>query len=224
MEVLFFRRTDPWKYATSVYEANRLEAMKVAIEGQRYGRSLEVGCGEGLFTKHLLEVSDSVTCLDLSLTAIRRTRKAVENCGKELELIHGNFRNWQPSKGNYDLIVLGDILYYLEAPTKLKKWCYGTAQEQLPQAFGRVLSWMKPGGQLLLCHGYGKSHEKTRLESYRDLFMTLGTQLIEEKVGEPSDKGPTRFLLQWLIKAPPRLSVFLTAVSAELCLIPTGVF
>ena len=49
----FGKREDPFSYATTPYEAARLEAMDKALGTGTLGTVLEVGCAEGHFTEKL---------------------------------------------------------------------------------------------------------------------------------------------------------------------------
>src|SRR5206468_1016482 len=113
MERVFSRGEDPFHYRQSTYEAARLSAMEAALGGRRYERALEVGCAEGDFTDKLLSAAAHVTALDISPTAIGRLKERLR--GKAVAFVTTDLRDWTPPPGqSFDLIVLGDVLYYLD--------------------------------------------------------------------------------------------------------------
>lgn len=74
-----FTRMDPWYYTTNELQIlrHRREAeMLDAIRGSnRFGRVLEVGCAEGVFTEILAKRCDSLLATDISEVALARARQ-----------------------------------------------------------------------------------------------------------------------------------------------------
>jgi 2-polyprenyl-3-methyl-5-hydroxy-6-metoxy-1,4-benzoquinol methylase len=69
-------RGDPWDLTTSAFEQARYERLFSMIDGRRYRRALEIGCGNGAFTRLLARLADDVIALDISEAAIDRARAA----------------------------------------------------------------------------------------------------------------------------------------------------
>jgi chemotaxis methyl-accepting protein methylase len=98
---------------------------------------------------------------------------------------------WRPGPGAaYDAIVLGDVLYYLDRP--------GVGPE-FEALFPRIASWLKPGGRLLLAHGFSSDKERAHRRSFRERFERAGLRLVSEAVPD-ADRGGVRCLLSALEK------------------------
>src|ERR1051325_9347875 len=67
-------RGDPWNIENSTYERDRCIYLLKMLEGRRYGRVLEIGCGAGYLTRMLTAHADHIVALDISQTAIDRAR------------------------------------------------------------------------------------------------------------------------------------------------------
>jgi SAM-dependent methyltransferase len=182
----FGKREDPFSYSTTPYEAARLEAMDKALGSAPLGTVLEVGCAEGHFTEKLCGRAGRVIALDISTVALERARKRAPAAFLEADLM-----TWDPGLfAPFDVVVLGDVLYYLDRP--------GVAEE-FAGLFPRVASWLKPGGKLLLAHGYAGDQEFAHRRHFRELFEAAGLRLIDESSPETS-RGGVRCLLSLLGK------------------------
>jgi 2-polyprenyl-3-methyl-5-hydroxy-6-metoxy-1,4-benzoquinol methylase len=110
LERQFAASHDPWHFATSRYERQRYAAMLALIGRVPHGRLLELGCAEGHFTRLLLGLGAEVTAIDLSALAVARARQrapgATYHCLRIEEL--------PPEPEPYDLIVCGEVLYYVD--------------------------------------------------------------------------------------------------------------
>ncbi|MEK7857626.1 MAG: SAM-dependent methyltransferase [Elusimicrobiota bacterium] len=186
MERVFGRGQDPFGYRRSSYETARLAAMEAALGGRRYERALEVGCAEGDFTEKLLAASERVTAVDISPTAIGRLQKRLGD--RRLELFTADLRDWSPPAGkNFDLIVLGDVLYYLDKPM---------VREHFEAVFPKLAAWLAPGGRLVLAHGFAGDTERAHRQGFRERFERQGLKLISEAVvAEGLSAGPVSCLL-----------------------------
>ena len=182
----FGKREDPFSYATTPYEAARLEAMDKALGTGTLGTVLEVGCAEGHFTEKLAKRAKRVIALDISTVALERARRRAPAAFIEADLM-----TWDPGVfAPFDAIVLGDVLYYLDRPG---------VTEEFTALFARVASWLRPGGRLLLAHGYAGDKEFVHRRFFRERFETAGLQLIEEASLDAS-RGGVRCLLSVLRK------------------------
>ncbi len=182
----FGKREDPFSYSTTPYESARLAAMDAALGSAPLGTVLEVGCAEGHFTERLARRSGRVVALDISAVALERARKRAPAAFLEADLM-----TWDPGLfAPFDAIVLGDVLYYLDRPG---------VSEEFAELFPRVASWLKPGGKLLLAHGYASDKEFAHRRHFRELFEAAGLRLISENSPETS-RGGVRCLLSLLGK------------------------
>lgn len=204
----FLRYSDPWRYQTTVHEQNRFQVMERAIQDRRYEQALEIGCYQGLFSERLLALTRDLTCLDISPVALKRCRRRLEavlgsrewasrggRWRPQVEYVRANFRSWDPLPKRYDLIVMGDVFYYLEPALKLRKHFGEAIHSTLPDAARRVVGWLKPGGRMLMTHGFGCAEQYQTRQEYRDLFVSAGLRVLKEELGEASDKGGSRIFL-----------------------------
>lgn len=182
MDRVFGRRADPFKYSNDPYELKRLAAMEQALGKGKFKRALEVGCAEGHFSQRLVRRCEAVVCLDISEIALSRAKKAAP----QAEFVRADIRSYEPS-GQFDLIVLGDVLYYLDKPG---------VRAEFERTFDRVKSWLAPGGTLLLAHAFATPGEREHRGHFTSRFVEKGLTLVEQSVIEPDDKSnPVRCLL-----------------------------
>lgn len=183
----FRRREDPFSYATTPYEGARLVAMDEALGSGPLGPVLEVGCAEGHFTEKLVRRSSRVLAVDISVVALARARKRAP----QAVFIEADLLTWEPdAAGPFDVVVLGDVLYYLDRPG---------VGEEFSVLFSRIASWLNPGGRLLLAHGFSGDKELARRRSLRERFESSGLRLVSETIPE-ADRGGVRCLLSTLEK------------------------
>ncbi len=128
---------DPWKFATSEYEAQKYTTTIAALPKDRYRSGLEIGGSIGVLTARLAEYCDALLSIDVSQLAQER---AIERCQQHphvnFQLM--NFPHESPP-AKFDLILVSEVGYY---------WCPAdlqTAQQQ-------ILELLEPGGNLLLVH------------------------------------------------------------------------
>jgi len=137
-----YRRPDPWNYADSPYErrkyALKLELLHRANGKRPYGRVLELGCGEGEFTRLLAEgeVGESIVGVDVVPAALDRARRRLA-AFPQVSLIQENLAHGLP-RGPFDLILASEIVYYLGIPRRVAVFA------------GRVVENLAPGGCVLL--------------------------------------------------------------------------
>jgi O-antigen/teichoic acid export membrane protein/SAM-dependent methyltransferase len=136
----FERREDPWDYATVSCQRSRIRAeveMLDAVSGEaRFGKALEVGCAEGIFTEMLAQRCESLLAVDISPVALARARQRLS--GVE----HVRFEAWDlrvdPIPDTYDLIVMIHALEYIRNPIYVRR------------ARAKLVESLRPGGYLLV--------------------------------------------------------------------------
>ena len=103
---------DPWNMR-SEGEQRRFEMTNALIESKagRVGTILEVGCGEGHQTQHLLSLCDQIYGLDVSPRAVARARQRVPQALIETGTL--GVVPWAPPQGRFDLVVACEVLYYV---------------------------------------------------------------------------------------------------------------
>jgi 2-polyprenyl-3-methyl-5-hydroxy-6-metoxy-1,4-benzoquinol methylase len=190
MNRVFARGADPYDYAHKPYELARLAAMEAALGGRRYKNALEVGCAEGIFTERLSAAADLVIALDISKVALDRARARCQ--GRPVSFVESDLRDWAPDARTFDVVVLGDVLYYLDKPG---------VKDVFEATFPRLAGWLSPGARLILAHGFAGAEEFAHRQSFRKRFEAEGLKLVNERVVEADGSGGVACLLSVLDRA-----------------------
>jgi cyclopropane fatty-acyl-phospholipid synthase-like methyltransferase len=192
MNRVFGRGKDPYDYAASPYEVSRLAGMSEALGTGPFKCVLEIGSAEGAFTRKLADVSQRVIGLELSSVALQRSREAL--AGKAaVEFVEADVRTWTPPEGVFfDVIVLGDVLYYMDKPL---------VRDDFEKVFSRLSAWLADGGRILLAHGFAGEAEFAIRRGYRERFEALGLKKINETIlGKAEKEGDVCCLLSLMEK------------------------
>ena len=108
-----------------------------AVRGAaRFGKALEVGCAEGMFTEMLAPRCKSLLAADISPVALTRARRRLQG----IERVH--FAEWDlrvdPVPDTYDLVVIIHALEYIRNPIYVRR------------ARTKLVNSLRPGGYLLV--------------------------------------------------------------------------
>lgn len=190
MNRVFSRGRDPYQYNQNPYERSRLEGMAAALGDRSFKNALEVGSAEGVFTRELSRMAAKIIGLELSPVALARSRETFEG-NTQISFVEADVRIWEPEgEGLFDLIVLGDVLYYMDKPI---------VRKEFERVFKRLVGWVEPNGLILLAHGFAGDGEKAIRRSYRERFEALGLTLVSETViGRAVKEGDVCCLLSLL--------------------------
>lgn len=109
LQAIYAHSNDPWHFATSPYEQEKFRATRAALSRDSYGAALELGCGNGALAAHLAPLCDDYTGLDAVDTALLAAQSAVP----QARFVQG-FLPCALPEGAFDLIVLSEILYFLD--------------------------------------------------------------------------------------------------------------
>lgn len=139
LDELYRGTDDPWTFRTSSYERARFEATLAALSHARYRHILELGCGNGELAHRLATRSESYTGLDAVENAIISARVAVPE-----GLFVQEFIPCSLPEGDYDLIVLSEILYFLDADTLTL--LANQLDARWPQAGILAVTWLGASG------------------------------------------------------------------------------
>ena len=136
-EQLFASKVDPYEFAREPERFDRAcEMLDHICQGERFGRALEIGCAEGIFTERLSGRCQSILAVDLATTALARAREHCRNF-TNIAFSEWDLRN-DPIVGQFNLIVAVGVLEYIRRPKTLKIVC------------DRVVTALGPGGYLLI--------------------------------------------------------------------------
>src|SRR5712691_3650277 len=143
-ERLYRQARDPWGLQYSPLAMQRyLTLIEIISQVAPCTAILDVGCGEGIFTKYLTGFAREVVGIDVSPTAIERAKMRVPRASfhcAALEDFHAERR--------YDLVIAVEMLYYVES--------VDATLEKL-QALGETV---------IVTYG----HQRKRLDSHLDRF------------------------------------------------------
>lgn len=142
-ESLYRSDSDPWNFGTSEYEDQKYQATLRALSRASYPKALEIGCSIGVLTERLAAYCDALDAVDISPTAIAKAKTAC--AGLDNVNFHVAAAPDGLPAGPFDLIVLSEVLYYLDATDllSLAAWCRANASA---------------AAEIVLCHWLGPTN------------------------------------------------------------------
>lgn len=99
------------------------------------GRVLELACGTGLWTQHLVGYADHVTAVDASPEVIELNRARL--AGASVEYVVADLFEWQPPVASYDVVVF-------------TYWLSHVPDDRLDAFWSGVRTALRPGGRVFL--------------------------------------------------------------------------
>ncbi|NNJ16246.1 class I SAM-dependent methyltransferase [Pseudomonas putida CSV86] len=134
---LFAASDDPWAFRTRWYEKRKRELIMASLPRQFYERIFEPACANGELSAALAERCTELVCHDLDSTAVALARQRLGGL-RNVQVGQGRLPGDWPG-GSFDLIVLGEIGYYLDP-------------EQWLQVIEQAVASLGEDGGLLACH------------------------------------------------------------------------
>lgn len=107
LNALYADTADPWDFARSDYEQAKFAATRAALSRPRYASAFELGCGNGQLARHLAPLCDAYT----GMVAVETARHALPQAC----FLQGFYPCALP-KDAFDLLILSEILYFLDPP------------------------------------------------------------------------------------------------------------
>jgi SAM-dependent methyltransferase len=146
-EAAYSENGDPWASADPRYFYQRWKyegLMAILPPGRRFSRALDLGSGVGELSLALTAVADEVLGVDIAQTAVdQATVRAAGRPG--LRFVQGDVSALDPAlDGSFDLVVVADTLYYMDAVDDLS----------LKTVVSRIAGLLAPGGLLLIANHY----------------------------------------------------------------------
>ena len=198
----FTAQRDPWGYEDTPFTLEKfqgvIDLLSEVRADTRFEAAWEIGCAEGAMTVRLAQICERLLAVDYIPVALERAR---DRC---LSFGNVSFKKWDlqsdPALGQFDLIVLTDVLGTLGRRNDIRRACdkvvnalapggYLLVGEYLGDIYSRCIhdSWL--GGLLLLrprkVLGLVASHpalvEVARRETSRHLFVLFQPQTEEER-------------------------------------------
>ncbi len=178
-----WRQGDYWDLERSPFERERFARLAALIEGRRYVRVLELGCGAGEFTGRLRPMAESIVALDISPTAIARARASCPAPAVDFRV--ANIMDYDlRAEGPWDLIVMSETIYYLG-------WLYPFADVAWLAA--ELFATTRLGGRLLLVNTESGVQDGLirpwLIRTYHDLFLNVGFTIEQEEIFRGTKNG-----------------------------------
>jgi SAM-dependent methyltransferase len=138
---------DDWWFRTGRYdrgpEANaawfaEVATLEAALERfDPRGEVLELACGTGLWTRHLVAHADHVTAVDGAPEVLELNRARTEALGASVSYVEANLFSWEPPQHAFDACVFGF-------------WLSHVPDDRFAAFWTMVSAALRPGGRVLL--------------------------------------------------------------------------
>ena len=177
---------DHWEFDSSAFEQARYARLLALLDGRRYAHVLELGCGSGAFTRHLVRVADHVVALDISPTAIARAC-ALWTGPATVDFRQANIMEYDlHAEGPWDLVVLSDTMCYLG-------WLYSFFD--VSWFASQLFAATRVGGHCLFANAMGEFGDMLLLpwliRTYGSLLHNVGFHLETEEIFRGTKHGVT---------------------------------
>lgn len=175
---------DPWDLATSDFEIAKYHHQLALLGNRPYRRALEIGCGNGVFTRMLAERAEHVVGLDVAPSAIELARAAGDAAGR-IDFRVQNVMEFDPrADGPWDLIVLSETVPYIG-------WLYPLFD--VAWLARELCHTTSDGGHLIMANTCGGVSDYLLrpwlVHTYRDLFTNVGYSLEREDLFRGTKDG-----------------------------------
>jgi SAM-dependent methyltransferase len=143
------------------YQRRKYRALLSMLPNHPYDAVLDVGCGIGAFSRALAPHAGHVLGIDVSANAIARAR-AVSADYANLRFEEGDVTTLRGGAARYDLVVLADVVYYLDP----------LSDALVTSLAADLASLLAPGGLLLLVNHFffGLDRPSRTTRHIHDLF------------------------------------------------------
>lgn len=145
-DLLYGQSLDPWGVQIPKYRYQRLkyDALVALLPDQSFTYALDLGCGIGLLSERLGTRADLVMGLDVSNVAIEAARTRLAD-NPAFTFDQADIEQLPDSlNGTFDLVVVADVLYYLQP----------MSDEKLKAMALRIGRLLVPGGLCLLANHF----------------------------------------------------------------------
>ncbi len=140
---LYLAKDDPWDLATKWHDQRKYAVTVASLPRPRYRRCYEPGCSIGLLTRMLAPRCDEILAVDSVASAVHQATEAVR------EFPHVQVRQAvlpaDLPDATYDLVVVGDLLYYLSA-------------DDLDVLLDGLADRLEPDGDIVAVHFRDRQH------------------------------------------------------------------
>lgn len=115
-ESLYSSDDDPYGLRTRWYEERKRNVLLAALPHRRYATAYEPGCGAGELTVALAARCDAVLASDFSARAVASARRRTAGLANVRIASHDLPDGWPHDEAPFDLIVVCELGYFLNAP------------------------------------------------------------------------------------------------------------
>jgi SAM-dependent methyltransferase len=117
-DTLYAESQDPWQLADRWYERRKFAITMAMLPAARYRHAFEPGCSVGVLTEHLTARCEKVTAIDVAAGALKAADARLRSSGlrEKVTLAQSSIDSPWPD-GQFDLVVLSEVGYYLTAAT-----------------------------------------------------------------------------------------------------------
>lgn len=169
---IFGSDDDPWKLASSDYEAAKFAHTHDVLADRRYAHALEIGCAYGVLTGQLAPLCDHLLAIDISTKALAKARERLSDC-PGVTLARLAFPQETPDVEAFDLIVLSEVAYYWD-------------RVDLDRACAWLRGHVAPGGRIILVHytgetDYPHSGDDAAALLWSELSSDFGIEMAERR-------------------------------------------
>jgi SAM-dependent methyltransferase len=134
---LFADNDDPWAFRQRWYERRKRALTLALLTRPRYAAIFEPGCANGELSVELAPRCDRLVCCDTAAAAVALAKTRLMGF-PHAQVQQSRLRAQWPD-GRFDLIVLSELCYYLDA-------------DDLTRLIDCALAALSDDGQLLACH------------------------------------------------------------------------
>ncbi len=145
-DLLYSQSIDPWGFEVPHYRYQRrkYDTLVSLLPDRQFQNTLDLGCGIGLLSQRLAAHSKKVLGLDVSKVAIAAARQRLAGVDN-IAFDQADVTNLPAQlDGAFDLVVVADVLYYLQP----------MSDEVLKKTATRIAELLKPGGICLLANHF----------------------------------------------------------------------
>ncbi|MFL1416873.1 SAM-dependent methyltransferase [Pseudomonas fildesensis] len=134
---LFAGNDDPWAFRQRWYERRKRALTLAVLTRPRYASIFEPGCANGELSAELAPRCDRLVCCDTASAAVALAKTRLLGYA-HAEVQQSRLPEQWPS-GRFELIVLSEVCYYLDA-------------DDLCDLIDRAVASLTDDGQVLACH------------------------------------------------------------------------
>jgi predicted TPR repeat methyltransferase len=171
-EQLYAGDADPWRFASSEYEREKYAETLAALPADHYARGLEIGCSIGVLTQRLASRCTRLVAVDAAAAPLFEARR---RCLDYANVAFAQmFVPAQWPAGEFDLILLSEVVYYLDAG-------------DVAALAARVASALAPRGDVVLVHWTGETDYPLTADEAVELFIARldGAAEVSHQVRRP---------------------------------------